>query len=75
MPETPFDQMTTSEKMRQVLEDMNAPSDAILKTHLTGEYLASHGIEQDFVFENTGLLQLLNERPDILADIKAKYEC
>jgi hypothetical protein len=73
MSNTDFDNMTVADKMRAVLEDMNEPCDAPRQTTLTGEYLKVHGIEHHFIFNNTGLLQLLNERPDIVMELRAKY--
>lgn len=64
---------TSCERMRATLHDMNQPDYNAQGAALTGVYLEAHGIEQSFIVENTGLLQLLNERPDIVKELTQRY--
>lgn len=72
MPET-FENMSPVEKMRATLRDMNQPDYSAQGAALTGVYLEAHGIEQSFIVENIGLLQILNERPDIVRELKSRH--
>lgn len=64
---------TSCERMRATLRDMNQPDYNAQGAALTGIYLEAHGIEQSFVVENMGLLQVLNERPDIVKELTQRY--
>ncbi len=73
MSEPSFENMSPVEKVRATLRDMNQPDYNTQGAALTGVYLEAHGIEQSFVVENMGLLQILNERPDIVRELKSRY--
>jgi hypothetical protein len=62
---------STRNGMIATLRDMGEHVDSQNDNELVGEYMLAHGIEADFIANNTLILQTLNENKTILAKVSA----
>lgn len=65
--------MDNSARLRMIatLRDMGEHVDSQNDNELVGEYMLAHGIEADFIVNNTLILQTLNENKTILEKVAA----